>query len=115
VTGMVVAMFVIARMSPPAWIENWQDGAVGEQWTGRACASWNPRVGENSPRWWGETSARLCMATFSHGGSGTNRRASPHVVWNRSLGQLVAPWPALTSPGCDRGQFVASANGHPFG
>ena len=35
VTGMVVAMFVIARMSPPAWIENWQDGAIGEQWTGR--------------------------------------------------------------------------------
>jgi len=29
VTGMVVAMFVIARMSPPAWIENWQDGAIG--------------------------------------------------------------------------------------
>jgi len=36
VTGMVVAMFVIARMSPPPWIENWQDGAIGEQWTGRA-------------------------------------------------------------------------------
>jgi len=36
VTGMVIAMFVIARMSPPAWIENWQDGAIGEQWTGRA-------------------------------------------------------------------------------
>jgi len=36
VTGMVVAMFVIARMSPPPWIENWQDGAVAEQWTGRA-------------------------------------------------------------------------------
>ena len=35
VTGMVVAMFVIARMSPPHWIERWQDGAVGEQWTGR--------------------------------------------------------------------------------
>ena len=35
VTGMVVAMFVIARMSPPAWIENWQDGAIGERWTGR--------------------------------------------------------------------------------
>jgi len=35
VTGMVVAMFVIARMSPPHWIEKWQDGAVGEQWTGR--------------------------------------------------------------------------------
>jgi hypothetical protein len=31
---MVVAMFVIARMSPPHWIEKWQDGAVGEQWTG---------------------------------------------------------------------------------
>src|ERR1035437_8038334 len=36
VTGMVVAMFVIARMSPPPWIESWQDGAVAEQWTGRA-------------------------------------------------------------------------------
>ena len=36
VTGMVVAMFVIARISPPPWIENWQDGAFGEQWTGRA-------------------------------------------------------------------------------
>jgi hypothetical protein len=36
VTGMVVAMFVIARMSPPHWIEKWQDGAVGEQWTGRS-------------------------------------------------------------------------------
>ena len=35
VTGMVVAMFVIARMSPPHWIEKWQDGAIGEQWTGR--------------------------------------------------------------------------------
>lgn len=35
VTGMVLAMFVIARMSPPPWIENWQDGAVGEQWTGQ--------------------------------------------------------------------------------
>lgn len=35
VTGMVVAMFVIVRMSPPGWIENWQDGAVGEQWTGQ--------------------------------------------------------------------------------
>jgi hypothetical protein len=34
-TGLAIAMFVIARMSPPAWIENWQDGAVGEQWTGR--------------------------------------------------------------------------------
>lgn len=34
--GCVVAMFVILRMSPPAWIENWQDGAVGEQWTGKA-------------------------------------------------------------------------------
>ena len=36
VTGVVVAMFLIARMSPPPWIENWQDGAFGEQWTGRA-------------------------------------------------------------------------------
>jgi type IV secretory pathway VirB2 component (pilin) len=36
VTGMAIAMFVIARMSPPAWIENWQDGAIGEQRTGRA-------------------------------------------------------------------------------
>ena len=36
VTGMAIAMFVIARMSPPHWIERWQDGAVGEQWTGRA-------------------------------------------------------------------------------
>jgi len=36
VTGMVVAMFVIARMSPPHWIEKWQDGAVGEQRTGRS-------------------------------------------------------------------------------
>ena len=36
VTGVAIAMFMIARMSPPRWIENWQDGAVGEQWTGRA-------------------------------------------------------------------------------
>ena len=36
VTGMVVAMSVIARMSPPVCIENWNDGAIGEQWTGRA-------------------------------------------------------------------------------
>jgi len=36
VTGMAIAMFVIARMSPPAWIDNWQDGAIGERWTGRA-------------------------------------------------------------------------------
>lgn len=35
-TGMVVAMFVIARISPPPWIETWQDGAFGEQWTGGA-------------------------------------------------------------------------------
>ena len=35
VTGMVLAMFVILRMSPPPWIENWQDGAFGEQWTGQ--------------------------------------------------------------------------------
>jgi len=41
-TGMAVAMFLIARMSPPPRIENsdgaadWQDGAIGEQWTGRA-------------------------------------------------------------------------------
>lgn len=35
VTGMVVAMFLIARISPPPWIENWQDGAFGEQWTGQ--------------------------------------------------------------------------------
>jgi len=34
-TGMAIAMFLIARMSPPPWIENWQDGAVGEQWTGQ--------------------------------------------------------------------------------
>jgi len=34
-TGMAVAMFLIARMSPPPWIENWQDGAIGEQWTGQ--------------------------------------------------------------------------------
>ena len=33
---LVVAMFVIARMSPPAPMENWQDGAIGEQWAGRA-------------------------------------------------------------------------------
>jgi hypothetical protein len=33
---MVFAMFVIARISPPPWIENWQDGAYGEQRTGRA-------------------------------------------------------------------------------
>jgi hypothetical protein len=30
-----IAMAMIARMLPPAWIENWQDGAIGEQWTGR--------------------------------------------------------------------------------
>jgi Nuclease-related domain len=35
VTGVAIAMFMIARMSPPRWIANWQDGAVGEQWTGR--------------------------------------------------------------------------------
>jgi len=35
-TGMGISMFLIARMSPPPWIENWQDGAVAEQWTGRA-------------------------------------------------------------------------------
>jgi len=34
--GGVFAMFVILRMSPPAWIENWQDGAVGEQRTGKS-------------------------------------------------------------------------------
>jgi hypothetical protein len=34
--GCVVALFVILRMSPPAWIENWQDGAIGEQWTAKS-------------------------------------------------------------------------------
>ena len=34
--GCVFAFFVIMRLSPPAWIENWQDGAIGEQWTGKA-------------------------------------------------------------------------------
>jgi hypothetical protein len=34
--GCVFAFFVIARMSPPAWIENWQDGAFGEQWTAKS-------------------------------------------------------------------------------
>jgi len=32
--GCFFAMFVIMRMSPPGWIEKWQDGAWGEQWTG---------------------------------------------------------------------------------
>jgi len=43
VTGMVVAMFVILRMSPPHWIEKWQDGAVGEQWTGRTLRELEPQ------------------------------------------------------------------------
>lgn len=34
--GCVFALFVILRMSPPAWIENWQDGAIGEQWTAKS-------------------------------------------------------------------------------
>jgi hypothetical protein len=33
--GCVFAMFIIMRMSPPGWIENWQDGAWGERWTGK--------------------------------------------------------------------------------
>lgn len=33
--GCFFAMFMILRMSPPGWIENWQDGAWGEQWTGK--------------------------------------------------------------------------------
>jgi hypothetical protein len=33
--GSFFAMFMILRMSPPGWIENWQDGARGEQWTGK--------------------------------------------------------------------------------
>ena len=179
-TGMAIAMFVIARMSPPPWIENWQDGAVGEQWTGRTLRELESQgwrifhdltashgnidhvvVGPggvfllDSKRWrgsvtvegdsavvrrledpdlhwrftdpahikglavevsqairastratvwvtpvivvWGEfaqvvgeTRARSFMATLSRGGSGTNRRASPQAVWNRSLRQLPA-------------------------
>jgi hypothetical protein len=36
VTDIAVALFLIARRSSPAWVENWQDGAFGEQRTGRA-------------------------------------------------------------------------------
>jgi hypothetical protein len=34
-TGCLFAMFMILRWSPPGWIENWQDGALGEQRTGK--------------------------------------------------------------------------------
>ena len=34
--GSVFAFFVIARMTPPEWIENWHYGAMGEQWTARS-------------------------------------------------------------------------------
>lgn len=34
-TGCTFAMFIILRMTPPGWIENWQDGALGEQRTGK--------------------------------------------------------------------------------
>ena len=33
--GAGVAFAVLARLSPPAWIDNWQVGAVGEQRTAR--------------------------------------------------------------------------------
>jgi hypothetical protein len=36
VCGLSVAFFVALRSSPPAWIENWQDGAWGEEWTAKA-------------------------------------------------------------------------------
>ena len=36
VSGMAIAFFVIARVSPPGWIENWRDGVWGEQSTAKA-------------------------------------------------------------------------------
>jgi hypothetical protein len=39
VCGLSLAFFTTLRLSPPAWIENWQDGACGEQWTAKALRS----------------------------------------------------------------------------
>lgn len=36
--GAALAVFVIAWISPPGWIENWQSGAWGEQATAKALA-----------------------------------------------------------------------------
>lgn len=37
-TGAVMGLLVALLSSPPAWIENWQDGAWGEEWTAKALA-----------------------------------------------------------------------------
>jgi len=34
--GMAITFWLIARLSPPGWIENWQSGAYGEQETAKA-------------------------------------------------------------------------------
>ena len=60
VTGVVIAMFLIARMSPPPWIENWQDGAFGEQWTGRA-------LRELESQGWRIFHDLICSAVLSRG------------------------------------------------
>jgi len=36
ICGSLLGLFMFARLSPPAWIENWQDGAWGEEATGKA-------------------------------------------------------------------------------
>lgn len=33
--GAALAFWLLARLSPPAWIENWQSGAWGEQATAK--------------------------------------------------------------------------------
>lgn len=38
VTGVLAGFFTAAACSPPAWIDNWQDGALGEKRTGEQLA-----------------------------------------------------------------------------
>lgn len=36
ICGSLLGLYMFARLSPPAWIENWQDGAWGEEATAKA-------------------------------------------------------------------------------
>jgi hypothetical protein len=39
VGGAAVTFWLLARLSPPGWIDNWESGEVGEQMTGRVLAA----------------------------------------------------------------------------
>ncbi|MCW2566673.1 MAG: hypothetical protein JWN54_770 [Mycobacterium sp.] len=42
VTGCVMAITVALHQSPPGWVENWQVGAWGEEWTAKEVAKLAP-------------------------------------------------------------------------